>query len=427
MLTIAAAMFVAWLLLRVITGIRIDYLGGLLIYGAIRVGLRLGGYGKSKAVYLWNRTPKPQRKVLEPLTRITQIEARYRLKLYEVIFSFVGLKPIRIDFSEHHTLISGSSGWGKTVMLNSIMISLFNKGRIFLDNCDVYLIDLKGVERDYLHLWRPVLAGYFSITEGDGGVEEAIATLNRIIDNHLGQRNNGSSKRILIIIDEVAMFTTMSDDRRMRREAVATLNRLSGQIRTYGTVIAATQYPLTDVIPSSIRVNFDRRIAFYLNNVGEGEVALGTRPKPGEMPTQKGEFLLREPGVAGFVRGRAMMPELPAEIDKVVFSLINGMSENDKRLQLYRMAAEGKDICDNVMGINRIYKLIGWTSHEVTLAYRHFSIAGAFDPPEKKGQHHKLKVSYEEGFGLIKRYIEEGNWHKTPKSLRKDVEEQELE
>lgn len=419
MLTYAAAMFVAWLLIRIITGIRLDYVGGLIIYGTILTLRRwtLGCAGACKKAF--SRVPKRERPRLEPITRVTQYESRYRLKLFEVILSNSSFKLVKADFHSHHTLIGASSGWGKTNLINSILVQLFNKGKKFVDACDVYLIDLKGDENDYLHLWKPVLAGYFSISERNNVMERVIHTLNGIIeDMHRRHKEGDSEKRILVIIDEIAMLTTMSSDKAFKGDAIAALNRLSGQLRSRGTIIAATQYPKYDVLPTSSRFNMDRRICLYVNNTSEGQVVLGTKPRPDELATQKGEFLLREPGKPGLIKGHAMLVDIPAEIDRVVYGILDRAIEDDIRLRLFREVTEGREVCEAIVGMNKVYKSMGMSLHEVKVAYRHFALAGAFEPPKtEKGSSYHLLVPYEEGFTMVRRYIEEGNWHNDPESL----------
>ena len=170
-----------------------------------------------------------------------------------------------------HLLIAGATGSGKTVCLNSIIISLLMHNIpdelrfVMIDPKRVELIAFNGVP----HLATPV------VTEGEKAVD-VLKWLEHEMDSRyrrmasVGSQNieryNKSSKGakqmhyLVVVIDELAdlmLFKSRSDD------VEPLLCRLAQMGRAVGIhLIVATQRPSVDVITGLIKANFPTRVSF---------------------------------------------------------------------------------------------------------------------------------------------------------------------
>ena len=151
-----------------------------------------------------------------------------------------------------HLLIAGKTGAGKSVVINGIIYSLLVEK--LPTECALILIDPKRVE---LAQWRdcPHCVKYAS---EPGEPAEALRAALDITENRFRQMQREKVRRwqggqVYVIIDELADLMTVS-----RREVLPLIQRLCQIGRAAGVhVIAATQCPLTKVIPTEIKVNFD--------------------------------------------------------------------------------------------------------------------------------------------------------------------------
>jgi len=395
--------------------VKINVWAGTLIYGILRTLFNVGMWFGSICATLFSKkseTRLPERpQTAESVSDILTVHPSLTQPM-ECIIGYNKKRPIKVNFANHHTLIAASTGGGKSNLLNGILIQLFGKGAIFRDTCDVYLIDLKGDERDYLRHWSPLLAGYATYSENE--LDDAIAVLNLIVDRIMSRQHG---KHILLIIDEVAVLTHHSLDRHKMRESIALLTRILSQLRTYGSVIMSAQYPKFDVIPTPIRGNAPRKIMFMVDSRDQAGTILGVRPSESELPVQIGEFLIKEPGTRGFQRGKSMLVDVPREIDQVVFGQITDHL-SEPRLKIFHELSSSLLPGASIPGVQRMaasYEnisqadLMGW--------YRNYALAGAFAPPERKGQPYKLAVDWQTGIQLIKTYIASGQWQEQPEAF----------
>ena len=169
-----------------------------------------------------------------------------------------------------HILISGTSGSGKSVLLNSIITSLIarNDPKVL----QLLLIDPKRVEmnryKNIPHLYLPII----------NDPEEARTTLLNLIDvmndryqafeeadyscsldeyNDWARKNNKPTMpRVIIIIDEFADLAYGCKDIHTPLLSLLQKSRAAGF-----NIIVSTQRPTTDVITGSIKANMPTRIA----------------------------------------------------------------------------------------------------------------------------------------------------------------------
>jgi S-DNA-T family DNA segregation ATPase FtsK/SpoIIIE len=182
-------------------------------------------------------------------------------------------KPIFFNIDKMpHLLIAGATGMGKSVCINSIIISILYKARP--DEVKLILVDPKKVEfnvyKDMPHLYVPVVsdpkkaAGVLATAVAEMERRfEMIEDLNvRDITNYNRIAENDPElmpmPRIVIIIDELAdlMMTAPND-------VETCICRLAQKARAAGIhLIIGTQRPSVDVITGLIKANIPSRIAF---------------------------------------------------------------------------------------------------------------------------------------------------------------------
>ncbi|MEA3407659.1 MAG: DNA translocase FtsK [Chloroflexota bacterium] len=193
-------------------------------------------------------------------------------------------EPVAADLSiMPHLLIAGATGSGKSVCLNSIIVSLLFQNRPQALN--LLLIDPKRVELTKYngdpHLLAPVVVD----------VPEVIRSLMWLVHEmeerykkfaDAGVRNlDGYNKKaatknfeplpmIVVIIDELADLMLAAPD-----DAERTICRLAQMARATGIhLVIATQRPSVDVVTGLIKANFPSRISFAVSSQVDSRVIL---------------------------------------------------------------------------------------------------------------------------------------------------------
>lgn len=187
-----------------------------------------------------------------------------------------------------HGLIAGATGSGKSVCINSIIISLLYKATP--DEVKLLMIDPKvvelGIYNGIPHLLVPVVtdprkaAGAlgWSVSEmekrykmfADRGVRD-LAGYNRFVEN-LGDPEVKPMPHIVIIIDELADLMMTAPN-----EVEDSINRIAAKARAAGMhLIIATQRPSVDVVTGVIKANIPTRIAFAVSSHIDSRTILDT-------------------------------------------------------------------------------------------------------------------------------------------------------
>ncbi|MBQ7172433.1 MAG: DNA translocase FtsK [Clostridia bacterium] len=194
-------------------------------------------------------------------------------KLFACLGSDVGGAPVFCDISKMpHLLIAGATGMGKSVCINSIIISLLYRSTP--QDLRFILIDPKRVEfamyNGIPHLLVPVVtepqmaAGALSWAVNEmerrfGLIQEVgvrdIAGYNATVTEDSGYEK---LPNIVIIIDELADLMIAARD-----TVEVSVNRLAAKARAAGIhIIIGTQRPSVDVVTGVIKANIPSRIAF---------------------------------------------------------------------------------------------------------------------------------------------------------------------
>jgi len=186
-----------------------------------------------------------------------------------------------------HMLIAGTTGSGKSVCMNSIIISLLYKASP--DDVKLIMIDPKmvelGIYNSIPHLLIPVVtdpkkaAGslQWAVTEmmrrykamSDAGVRD-LESYNSIIEHE----DSGSKlPQIVVIIDELADLMLVA-----AKEVEESICRIAQMGRAAGMhLVIATQRPSADVITGLMKANIPSRIAFSVASAMESRIILDTQ------------------------------------------------------------------------------------------------------------------------------------------------------
>ena len=186
-----------------------------------------------------------------------------------------------------HMLIAGTTGSGKSVCMNSIIISLLYKAKpeeVKLIMVDPKMVEL-GIYNGIPHLLIPVVtdpkkaAGslQWAVTEmmrryktmSDAGVRD-LESFNRIVES---AGEGEPLPQIVVIIDELADLMLVA-----AKEVEESICRIAQMGRAAGMhLIIATQRPSADVITGLMKANIPSRIAFAVASSMESRIILDTQ------------------------------------------------------------------------------------------------------------------------------------------------------
>lgn len=210
--------------------------------------------------------------------------------------------PIVADLSKMpHLLVAGATGSGKSVSINSMVISILYKAMptdVKMLMIDPKLLELSAYE-EIPHLISPVIT---SPKEAAEALKKMVIEMERRyrvlaekaarnIESYNSQASDEEKlPYIVTIIDELAdlMFTAPNDF----EDSIA---RLAQMGRASGIhLILATQRPSVDVITGIIKANFPARISFQVSSKVDSRTILDTHGA--EQLLGKGDMLLMFPG-----------------------------------------------------------------------------------------------------------------------------------
>lgn len=226
-----------------------------------------------KVVHLGNLINNPQFKKSHMALPIAVGQDNYGTYMY-------------IDIAEMpHCLIAGTTKSGKSVALNTFLLSLIYK----FSPRDVrfVLIDPKrielGVYEGIPHLAMPViidqedftpaLTWLFEEMERRYSVFEVYGERNIVdLNQRLVEERKPKLPYIIMIMDEFSDWISSAG-----QEAENMLQRIAQKARAAGIhIVLAAQRPSKDVIKGSIKANFDTRLAFKVSSFDDAKVILGS-------------------------------------------------------------------------------------------------------------------------------------------------------
>jgi S-DNA-T family DNA segregation ATPase FtsK/SpoIIIE len=210
-----------------------------------------------------------------------------------------------------HGLIAGATGSGKSVCINTILISLLYKANY--EDVKFLLIDPKMVElapyNGIPHLVSPVITDVKAATQAlkwavremeeryEKFVEEGVRDIERFNQKVAGQgRQDEKMPFIVIVIDELADLMMAAP-----QDVEDAISRIAQKARASGIhLLLATQRPSVDVITGLIKANIPTRIAFSVSSQVDSRTILDTAGA--EKLLGKGDMLFIENGTGKSIR-----------------------------------------------------------------------------------------------------------------------------
>ncbi|MDU9803411.1 DNA translocase FtsK [Helicobacter pylori] len=223
-----------------------------------------------------------------------------------------------------HLLIAGTTGSGKSVGVNAMILSLLYKNPP--DQLKLVMIDPKMVEfsiyADIPHLLTPIIT---DPKKAIGALQSVAKEMERryslmseykvkTIDSYNEQApNNGveAFPYLIVVIDELAdLMMTGGKEAEVPIARIAQMGRASGL-----HLIVATQRPSVDVVTGLIKTNLPSRVSFRVGTKIDSKVILDT--DGAQSLLGRGDMLFTPPGTNGLVRLHAPFAT-EDEIKKIV-------------------------------------------------------------------------------------------------------------
>ncbi len=226
--------------------------------------------------------PKPQRENVFLSEVISDSSFKKKdTKLPIALGKSISGLPITGDLSTMpHLLIAGTTGSGKSVCINTIILSLLYKHSP--EKCKFILIDPKMLELSTYegipHLLCPVITEAKKAASVLGWVVKEMENRYKLMTK-VGVRNiDGYNEKhkismpyIVVIVDEMSDLMLVAG-----KDIENYIQKLSQMARAAGIhIIMATQRPSVDVITGTIKANFPTRISFQVTSKIDSRTILG--------------------------------------------------------------------------------------------------------------------------------------------------------
>lgn len=223
-----------------------------------------------------------------------------------------------------HLLIAGTTGSGKSVGINSMILSLLYKNSP--DDLKLVMIDPKMLEfsiyNDIPHLLTPVITkpkqAVVALANMVREMERRNAMMADTRTKNIENYNEKAAREgyekmpyIVVIIDELADLMMTSG-----KDVEFSIARLAQMARASGIhLIVATQRPSVDVVTGLIKANLPSRVSFKVGQKVDSKVILDQMGADSLLG--RGDMLFTPPGMSGLVRLHAPWSS-ETEIEKVV-------------------------------------------------------------------------------------------------------------
>jgi len=258
-----------------------------------------------------------------------------------------------------HLLIAGATGAGKSVCINTIILSILYKAKP--DEVKFILLDPKKIELStykslvgYHLITAPNLDEYVMTTSKNavGILNSAINEMERrfqvfsdtrvrnIEEYHNKSKKDNNLEKIpyvVVVIDELADLMMTSG-----RAIEEPITRLAQKARAVGIhLVVATQRPSVDVITGLIKSNFPSRISFLVSSKIDSRTILDQMGA--EKLLGKGDMLFMLPGSSSLVRIHNAYVTLD-EIEKIMKHILSQPKPNEIKLPEVEQKKEGFDV-----------------------------------------------------------------------------------
>lgn len=288
---------------------------------------------------------------------------KYHSKLTIALGKDIAGKPVITDLTRMpHLLVAGTTGAGKSVSINTMVMSILYKAspeEVKMLMIDPKLIELNTYE-NIPHLLSPVITNPKQASESLRKMVYEMERRYRLLAEKSARNIEGFNKvasdeeqmpYIVIFIDELADLMFSSS-----REVEDSITRLAQMARAAGMhLVIATQRPSVDVITGIIKANLPSRISFKVSSKIDSRTVLDAQGA--EQLLEKGDMLLMLPGsgirrvhgalvteeealaVTDFIRSQGS-PDYSL-FDQIPLEPVRGQEEDsDDRDEMYSKALE---------------------------------------------------------------------------------------
>lgn len=189
------------------------------------------------------------------------------------------------DSAQPHVLVAGTTGSGKTTLVQSIVLSMCAKTPV---------IDLKFMFIDYKNSpslrWLAKLPHVLSmVTEPD----EALESLEQFYVEILRRKRHQpqDAARMVLVVDELASFTD-NHDRAYKNRTTHLLHEIARLGREYKMhLVACTQKPTANIIGEQLKANLPVRLVGMVTSPEESKCATGIAQAGAHLLPGKGAFI----------------------------------------------------------------------------------------------------------------------------------------
>ncbi len=294
-----------------------------------------------------------------------------------------------------HLLIAGATGAGKSVGVNTLVVSILYKAKP--DEVKFIMVDPKrlelGLYADIPHLATPIITDpkraaislKWAVSEMEKRYKDLAGWGVRNIDGfntEVKKRNaneefddNGEPYKtlpyIVIIIDELADLMMVSS-----KEVEESITRLAQMARAVGIhLVLATQRPSVDVITGLIKANFPARISFRVSSKIDSRTIIDGNGA--ESLLGKGDMLFLPPGTSQIVRVHGAFVD-EKEIAKIV-EYIKSQGNPEYDTTITKSEEEMDDSGDlpgrkDVLFVDALRTVVNSKSASTSLLQRHLRI-----------------------------------------------------
>ena len=260
-----------------------------------------------------------------------------------------------------HLLIAGTTGSGKSVGINAMILSLLYRNGP--DNLKLILIDPKMLEfsiyNDIPHLLTPVIiepkkaiiALANLVKEMERRYQLMAQNKVKNIDNYNAKAKKEGEEHmpfIVVVIDELADLMMTGG-----KEVEYSIARLAQMARAAGIhIIVATQRPSVDVVTGLIKANLPARLSYRVGQKIDSKVILDTMGA--ESLLGRGDALFTPPGMTGLVRIHAPWNS-EDEIEKIV-DFLKAQQEPEYDDSYFKSGSDDDEVVKGAIELDPLYE-----------------------------------------------------------------------